>query len=240
MATIPLGILGDFNPEYPTHRATNESIQHAAKALREPLEAVWLPTDEPQCYERFQGFLCAPGSPYKSFEGALAGIRYAREHGVPFLGTCGGFQHLVIEYARNVMGIRDAAHAETDPYASSLVVTQLSCSLVGKAMDVTITPRTQAARIFPGLQSSEAFYCNFGLNPAYKLALQTAGLKDSGTSHPSVLLRYALRSPSQINCKFSSSADSWILPSCLGAINKATALSSIGVIEFKSYLAQRT
>jgi CTP synthase (UTP-ammonia lyase) len=180
MATIPLGILGDFNPEYPTHRATNESIQHAAKALRVPLEAVWLPTDEPQCYEHFQGFLCAPGSPYKSFEGALAGIRYAREHDVPFLGTCGGFQHLVIEYARNVMGICDAAHAETDPYAPSLVVTQLSCSLVGKTMDVTITPRTQAARIFPGLQSSEAFYCNFGLNPAYKQALQTAGLKVSG------------------------------------------------------------
>jgi CTP synthase (UTP-ammonia lyase) len=180
MTPIRIGIIGDFNPDYEVHRATNESIQHSAHTLGQPAEAVWLSTDKSQQYERFQGLICAPGSPYRSFEGALVGIRYAREHGVPFVGTCGGFQHLVIEYARNVMGFTDAAHAETDPYASRLVVTPLSCSLVGKTMEVTITPDTQAARVFRGLRSTEAFYCNFGLNPAYGDELQTAGLRISG------------------------------------------------------------
>jgi CTP synthase (UTP-ammonia lyase) len=131
MTPIRIGIIGDFNPNYEVHRATNESIQHSSHTLGQPAEAVWLPADKPQQYECFQGFICAPGSPYRSFEGALAGIRYVREHGVPLVGTCGGFQHLVIEYARNVMGLTDAAHAETDPYASRLVVTPLSCSLAG-------------------------------------------------------------------------------------------------------------
>jgi CTP synthase (UTP-ammonia lyase) len=180
MATIKMGILGDFRPDNPTHRATGESIRHAANAIGKPIEAVWLPTDEPHLFAQFQGFVGAPGSPYKSLAGALDGIRYAREHGVPFLGTCGGFQHLVIEYARNVMGIHEAAHAETDPYASRLVVTPLSCSLAGKTMDVTISPGTRAACVFPGLQTTESFYCNFGLNPAYEQALQTAGLTISG------------------------------------------------------------
>jgi len=49
---------------------------------------------------------------------ALRIIRYAREHDVPVLGTCGGYQHVVLEYACNVLGFADAAHAEYDPYAS--------------------------------------------------------------------------------------------------------------------------
>ncbi len=47
-------------------------------------------------------------------------------------GTCGGFQHVVIEYARHVLGFEDAWHAEYDPYASELFISQLTCSLVGQ------------------------------------------------------------------------------------------------------------
>src|SRR5580704_11870113 len=106
-----IGVIGDFNGNNPTHIATNNGILHAAGALSQSIEVVWLPTDEAHAFGTFDALLCSPGSPYRSLDGALTGIRYARENGVPFLGTCGGFQHLVIEYARNVMGIDDAAHA---------------------------------------------------------------------------------------------------------------------------------
>lgn len=76
--------------------------------------------------------LISPGSPYVSTAGSIAGIQWARENDVPLLGTCGGFQHVVIEFARNVLGIRDAEHAETSPDASELVVVPLACSLVGQ------------------------------------------------------------------------------------------------------------
>ncbi len=175
-----IGIIGDFNPENPTHRATNNGIQHAAEALGEPMETVWLPTEFPAEYQRFQGLFGSPGSPYRSMDGALAGIRYARENKIAFLGTCGGFQHLLIEYARNVMGLTDAAHAESDPYASCLFVNALSCSLVGQSMEVAIKPGTKAAAAFHGDRSTEAYYCNFGLNPDYQERVERAGLEITG------------------------------------------------------------
>ncbi|VTM88081.1 CTP synthase [Raoultella ornithinolytica] len=73
-----------------------------------------------------------PPARMKNAEGAFTAIRYARENSVPFLGTCGGFQHAIIEYARNVMGWQDAAHAETDT-EGRMVIAPLSCSLVEKS-----------------------------------------------------------------------------------------------------------
>jgi CTP synthase (UTP-ammonia lyase) len=176
-----VGILGDFNPANPTHLATDLGIQHAAETLNTPFKTTWLPTDEPHEYERYNGLFCSPGSPYKSLDGAVHGIRFARENKIPFMGTCGGSQHLILEYARNVMGIDDAAHAETDPYASRLFITSLTCSLVGKTMEVHITPSGRAAAAYNATKSIEAYYCNFGLNPAYRDQLETAGLAITGT-----------------------------------------------------------
>jgi CTP synthase (UTP-ammonia lyase) len=179
-ASIRIGIIGDFNPDNATHVATDNGLQHAAEYLGVAIESEWLPTERAAEYENFQGLLCSPGSPYCNFDGALAGIRYARENGVPFLGTCGGFQHMLIEYARNVMGLEDAAHAETDPYASRLFITPLTCSLVGQSMEVTIKPRSKAAEALRADRSTEAFYCNFGLNPEYQDQLESAGLEITG------------------------------------------------------------
>lgn len=179
---IKLGIIGDYNADNPTHIATNEGLKHAAEALQmRSVEATWLPTDQSHSFSDFQGLLCSPGSPYKSLEGALLGIQCAREKNIPFLGTCGGSQHLILEYARNVMGIQEASHAESDPYASCLFITPLSCSLVGKSMEVKVKPGSQAAQIYKSTQAIEKYYCNFGLNPTYEGRLVGAGLEVSGT-----------------------------------------------------------
>ena len=175
-----IGIIGDFNPNNPTHTATNDGIQHAAEALGRRIEGIWLPTDESHAWGGFQGLLCSPGSPYKSLDGALTGIRFARENSIPFLGTCGGFQHLAIEYARNVLGFTAAAHAESDPYASCLFVTPLSCSLVGMTMEVSIKPGSRASVAMGSTRSLEKFYCNFGLNPDYQGQLEEHGLAVTG------------------------------------------------------------
>src|SRR5690349_546588 len=106
--TTMIGIIGDFNAANRTHVFTNNGIEHAAEVLGRSIEPVWLRTDSQHDFSRFDAIFCSPGSPYKSLEGALRGIQYARENNVPFIGTCGGSQHLVIEYARNVMGIREA------------------------------------------------------------------------------------------------------------------------------------
>jgi len=77
----------------------------------------------------FDGFWCSPGE-YKSPDGAINAIRFARENDFPFIGTCGGFQYTVIEYVRNKLGLADVQHEEYSPNAKSLLISLLSCSLV--------------------------------------------------------------------------------------------------------------
>jgi len=138
-------------------------------------------TDELGDYQSADALWCAPGSPYRSLDGALEALRYGREHGVPTLGTCGGCQHMVIEYARHVLGFQDAQHAEYDPYASRLFISELACSLVGQTLPVRLAPGSRAAALYDGAEAEERYYCNFGLNPAYRDQLEAGGLKVSGT-----------------------------------------------------------
>lgn len=112
--------------------------------------------------------------------GALAAIRYAREHGVPLLGTCGGFQHVVVEFMRDVLGLADADHEETNPAAPRLAVTTLACSLAGQDHPVTLIAGTRAAALYRAHDTIEPFFCNYGLNPAYREQLEQHGLVVSG------------------------------------------------------------
>jgi CTP synthase (UTP-ammonia lyase) len=82
-----VGIVGDFNPRNSTHQATNEALGHTGLCFE------WVPTEEvvpARAQERvraYAGLLIAPASPYVSMDGALAAIRFARERGVPLVGT---------------------------------------------------------------------------------------------------------------------------------------------------------
>ncbi len=181
---IQIAIIGDFQPDNVTHTATNTAIEHAAAHLGLPANATWVATDtivDPEtALSGFQALWIAPGSPYRWLEGALDAIKYARLSGVPLIGTCGGFQHIALEYARNVLGLANADHAESNPGASRLFITPLSCSLVGKAMSIRVLPDSMAGRCYRASEVTENYYCNFGLNPDYKKELETAGLKITG------------------------------------------------------------
>jgi CTP synthase (UTP-ammonia lyase) len=182
---LSVGVMGDFNPRSETHAATNLAFSHAATRLGVSTDIEWIPTlaleeNVKEKLDRFDALLCAPGSPYRSMMGALNGIQFAREGDRPFLGTCGGFQHMVLEYARNVMGIKDAEHAEEHPQAPTLFITPLACSLVGKVEEVKIRPGSRAFGIYKSSQTMERFYCSYGLNPARRKEVEQAGLYPSG------------------------------------------------------------
>jgi CTP synthase (UTP-ammonia lyase) len=182
---IRIGVVGEFDPDRPTQVATGAALEHAARSLDLDVSTTWIDTarigsSRAPVLDSFDGLLIAPGSPYRSLEGALEAIRFARTEDRPLLGTCGGFQHLVLEYGRNVIGLSDAHHAEYDPDASVLFITPLSCSLAGKEMDVVLSPDTKAASAYGCLHTKERYYCSFGLNPAYEAPLADAGLEVSG------------------------------------------------------------
>lgn len=137
-----IGIIGDFEPERPSHKSTNESLSHCAKYLDINIDVDWLPTVSLECnveksIDKYNGLWCAPGE-YKSASGAIKAIQYARENDYPFIGTCGGFQYTVIEYARNKLNLLGVQHAEYNPEAADLIITPLSCSLVGQTRKVFI------------------------------------------------------------------------------------------------------
>jgi CTP synthase (UTP-ammonia lyase) len=181
MARTLIGIVGDRDPRNPTHLATEAALGH----VDPPMAFEWVPTGavaaDPQArLAPYGGLVIAPGSPYVSLEGALAAIRHARERGVPVLGTCGGFQHMVVEFVRNVLGQADADHAETSPDAARLAVTPLSCSLAGQSHPVRVAPGTLAGRLYGTETTVEPFYCRFGLNPDYRPLLEARGLVVSG------------------------------------------------------------
>jgi CTP synthase (UTP-ammonia lyase) len=182
---VTIAIVGDHDPSSVTHRATDASLDHAAAALGLDLAHRWVPTPDLAEGARHAlagdaGVWIAPGSPYASMTGALAAIRLAREEGVPLIGTCGGFQHVVVEFARTVLGFEDAQHAEYDPYASTLFVTPLSCSLAGQTLRVRLEAGSRAAEAYGATEVEERYYCDFGLNPRHQALLHARGLRVAG------------------------------------------------------------
>jgi CTP synthase (UTP-ammonia lyase) len=179
---VRIAIVGEFSPTFRPHVATNEAIAHSvvAEDLRVTAEWVSAGTVDAALLQRYSAIWVAPGSPYKSLEGALRAIRHAREGDVPCFGTCGGFQHMVIEYARNVLGFADAQHAEYDPYASNLFVSDLVCSLAGRELPLTFAPGSRVAQIYQANDAVEQYYCNFGVHPEKVSLLKSGALKISG------------------------------------------------------------
>jgi CTP synthase (UTP-ammonia lyase) len=86
---LRIGIIGDYTPEFASHVATNEALAMAAQASALTVVSQWVPT--PEVSEArlapFDGLWASPGSPYKSFDGMLRGIRFARERGKPLVAT---------------------------------------------------------------------------------------------------------------------------------------------------------
>ena len=85
--------------------------------------------------DEFDALWIVPGTPYRDDRPVFAAIERARREGVPILGTCGGFQHMVVEFARNAAGIADAGHAESEPDAGALVIAPLAMQPGGRGAD---------------------------------------------------------------------------------------------------------
>jgi CTP synthase (UTP-ammonia lyase) len=177
-----IAIIGEYTPTFPPHISTSSAIEHSRSALKVDVDGIWVSTEEidKTLFERFSGIWVAPGSPYKNLDKTLWAIRYARENRIACFGTCGGFQHMIIEYARNVLGFNDAGHAEYDPYASNLFITQLDCSLAGREMKLTFSSGSRVAEIYGGTSAIEQYYCNFGVNPDYVPRLKSGPLRITG------------------------------------------------------------
>jgi CTP synthase (UTP-ammonia lyase) len=180
MPTVHIGLIGDYNPEVIAHQAIPKALALAGAAVGVTVQAQWLATESLQGHKRlanYHGFWAVPATPYTDMDGALFAIRYARENRVPFFGSCGGFQHALLEYARTVLGWGDAEHAETHPHGSRLVISPLSCGLVEVSGDIQLTLDSRLANAYGQLRITEGYHCRYGLNPEFAKALGQGPLR---------------------------------------------------------------
>lgn len=167
-------LLGDRDTQFITHRAVDATIA----LLSDDVTASWVGTDEAEAevLASADGLWVLPGTPYLNEAVVMEALRRRRTEGRATLGTCGGFQHMVVEFARNALAIQGAGHAETDD-GGDHVVDRLSCSLVGETRNVTPVAGSLLAEIvgiepFPGFH-----YCNYGVSAAYQERLSRGGLR---------------------------------------------------------------
>ena len=180
MPALLVALVGDHDPSVVAHRAIPLALSAAGEAERLDVAWAWVPTEEIDGDRRLDGFdavWCVPATPYRSMDGALRASRLARERPLPFLGTCGGFQHAAVEWARAVLGWADAEHAESAPDSTRPVVTALECALVERSGRVRFAPGSRLADAYDRLESEEGYHCRYGLAPAFQRALADGPLR---------------------------------------------------------------
>lgn len=174
--TVRIAIVGDLDPAKHSHR----ELEAARSLLGSDVETTWVATDSPAMAgiaagtTAYDGVWIAPGSPYADDAAVLSVIRFARESGLPLLGTCGGMQYAVVEFVRDVL-FRPGTHAEVDGVGADNAVGALACSLVGEQRVVTPVPGTRFATLLGGASFTGVHYCSYGPTTATLSTLQQHG-----------------------------------------------------------------
>ncbi len=179
-----IALIGDYDPDVLAHQAIPRALALALGIDNPGITWEWIHTTRlgSNMNERLLSFAalwCVPGSPYANTEGVLEAIRWARETQRPFLGTCGGFQHALLEYARSQWKMAMPAHAELDPTASYPVIVPLACALVEQTGRIFLSPGSRLAAIYGVEQAIEGYHCRYGLSPKHGEQLAQGPLRVS-------------------------------------------------------------
>jgi len=191
---VKIGILGKYNGLPDSYLSVVESLKHACIYNRVGLDIRWINSDQFE-YEEFKdlnGVIVPGGFGQRGIEGKLKGISYLRENKIPFLGLCLGLQCAVIEFARNVCGIKDANSSEfsqttKDPVIDLLPNQDTSKNYIGATMRLGTYPtkiikNTKAWNIYSEEIIYERHRHRYEVNNKYREILEKNGLVLSGLS----------------------------------------------------------
>ena len=192
---VNVAIVGKYTHLQDAYISFREALKHASIECMCAANPRWIESEEleerPDLIEelgRFDGILVPGGFGSRGTEGKIETIRYAREHNIPYLGVCLGMQLAVIEFARNVLKLKDADSSEfsnTKNPVIDLLPEQEDLEDLGGTMrlgDYTaeITPGSLAYRLYKRTSIIERHRHRYEVNPAYIERIEAKGMKFTG------------------------------------------------------------
>ncbi|HEY1040033.1 MAG TPA: CTP synthase [Bacteroidia bacterium] len=192
---VRIGLIGKYVELKDSYKSIAEGFIHAGAMNECKVQLDWIHSEsltEENIKEKLKGLsgiLVAPGFGNRGIEGKIAAIKYARENNVPFLGICLGMQCAVIEFARNVLGLKDAHSREMNPATSSPVIdileAQKNISHMGGTMRLGSYPckleeGTKAFDVYGQKEINERHRHRYEFNNEYTKEFKEAGMILSG------------------------------------------------------------
>jgi len=179
---MKIGLIGDYNESVTAHKAIPIVIELAAQNSSKNVQIEWINSEEIPRFdlEKLAGIWCVPASPYKNMENVLQAITFARKKDLPFLGTCGGYQHAALEFARNSLRYPNAENGEVNPEASMPLISALACNLVEVSDQIYLKPNSKIAGIYNKTTVSEEYRCGYGVNREYLHIYEGSEMKFTG------------------------------------------------------------
>ncbi len=195
---VTIGVTGKYTSVRDSYASILNALEHAGIHLACKVHVEWIETTDltdhnaDQWLKNVDGIIVPGGFGARGLEGKISSVRYTREHNIPYLGLCLGFQAAVIEYARNVCGLSGANTTEVDPKCPEPLIDvlpeQKKIEGLGGNMrlggqDVAIKPDTLAWRLFGRAESVRLrFRHRYEVDPNYIPLLEQHGLVFSGKS----------------------------------------------------------
>ena len=192
---VNIALVGKYVSLHDAYKSIVESFIHAGAANEVKVNLRWVYSGDvthENAASRLggvDGILVAPGFGERGIEGKIAATRYARENGIPFLGICLGMQMAVVEFARDVLGLKNAHSFEIDPTTPDPVIdlmesqkeiTDKGGTMRLGAWQCTVAKDSKAYRIYQTEEINERHRHRYELNLKYLDAIEQAGMKATG------------------------------------------------------------
>jgi CTP synthase len=207
---LEIALVGKYIDLPDAYLSVTEALRAGGFANKTKVQIRWVPSDdcstEAGAKKALAGVdaICVPGGfGIRGLEGKLGALKFARENGMPTLGLCLGLQSMVIEYARNVVGLADASSTEFEPDTQHPVIATMQEQLeivdgkgdLGGTMrlglyDATLTEGSVVAETYGKTAVAERHRHRYEVNNAYRAQLAEAGLVFSGTSPDGELVEF--------------------------------------------------
>ena len=197
--TVKIGLVGKYVELHDSYISVNEALKHGGIATHSAVDIHWIDSetlegddvDLDAILGDMDGILVPGGFGSRGIEGKINACRYARTHGVPYLGICLGMQIAIIEFARDVLGMADANSAEIDPSTTHPVIDilpeQKDVTDMGGTMRLgqypcTLNPESKAYSLYGASMIYERHRHRYEVNNDYRQDLLNGGMIFAGTS----------------------------------------------------------